>query len=152
MRFGRAGAISAAHRARRERPPSAASNHGQQQISLSHDEKPAEDPEIGGPPSAEVEEDAEDEGIIQIQDIDLKENTRNRIVFRKYPFALWIVGCLVFVCALYLLYHVALGSLGVLFHGYREGYWWQYLIVVGLIALAFLFIYAGKIESVTFDR
>ena len=31
-------------------------------------------------------------------------------------------------------------------------HWWQYLIVVGLLFLSFLFCYAGKVESVIFDK
>ena len=31
-------------------------------------------------------------------------------------------------------------------------HWWQYVIVIGLIILAFSFMYAGKVESIVFDK
>ena len=54
--------------------------------------------------------------------------------------------------ALYLLYHLALGSFGVLFKGYREGHWWQYMIAIVLLLLGLCFMYAGKVESVIFAK
>jgi hypothetical protein len=58
---------------------------------------------------------------IEIHDIDLRESSSNRIIFRKIPFSLWIVGSIIFIASIYLLYHVALGSYGVLFNGMQEG-------------------------------
>ena len=58
---------------------------------------------------------------IEIHDIDIREHNKERLVFRKIPYTLWIVGVIITLCALYLLYHVALASFGVIFEGYREG-------------------------------
>ena len=51
--------------------------------------------------------------MIYIRDIDLKENSRDRIIFRKVPFPLWIVGSLIFVAATYLVFTVGFGKFGV---------------------------------------
>ena len=98
------------------------------------------------------EESGYDNDIIDLNDINLQENTQRRITFRKIPFALWIVGGIILILSLYLFYHLTLGFLGTIFKGYREGHWWQYLVVVALFGLSFLFIYAGKVETVMFDK
>ena len=51
----------------------------------------------------------------------MKEKSQDRLIFRKFPFTLWIVGTVVMVSALYLIYHLAFATWGVLFDGYREG-------------------------------
>jgi|TARA_B110000285_G_C14793003_1_gene453899 hypothetical protein len=47
-----------------------------------------------------------------------------KLIFRRIPFAIWFAGFVIEVGGLYLIYHLALGHLGVLFKGYREGHWW----------------------------
>ena len=58
---------------------------------------------------------------IDMRDINLREKTEDRIVFRKVPFALWIVGTMILVTAIYLLYTLALGYFGVLYRGPKQG-------------------------------
>ena len=48
-----------------------------------------------------------------MNDINLKERTNDRIIFRKLPLALWIVGSVIFVLSIYLLSTLILGSFGV---------------------------------------
>ena len=52
-----------------------------------------------------------------MNEINLKEKTDDRIIFRKIPFPLWIIGSIVFITSLYLLYTLALGYFGVLYKG-----------------------------------
>ena len=73
-------------------------------------------------------------------------------MFRKIPWHIWIGGFLIIICALYLIYHLTLGHFGVLFEGYREGHWWQYLIAVLMLIFGVIFMHAGKIEQVIFDK
>ena len=56
------------------------------------------------------------------------------------------------ITALYLIYHLALGQYGVLFEGYREGHWWQYLISILMFAFGIVFMYAGKVKTIVFDK
>jgi hypothetical protein len=56
-----------------------------------------------------------------MRDINLREKTEDRMVFRKVPFALWIVGTLILITAIYLLYTLALGYFGVLYKGPKQG-------------------------------
>ena len=98
---------------------------------------------------------ADDQEAIDLAQINVKEANDNVLVFRKLPYTIWIIGLFVCLCALYLIYHLALGHLGVLFEGYREGHWWQYFIsfmmlIFGLRGLVFM--YAGKVETLVFDR
>jgi hypothetical protein len=58
----------------------------------------------------------------------------------------------VIIAALYLIYHLALGSYGTLFHGYEEGYWWQYVIAIAILSLGIAFLYAGKVYTVAFNK
>jgi hypothetical protein len=44
----------------------------------------------------------------------LKEKTDDRIIFRKLPWPVWIVGMLILGLSIYLLYTLVLGSFGVL--------------------------------------
>jgi len=73
-------------------------------------------------------------------------------VFRKLPFHIWFAGLFIVIASLYLIYHLALGQYGVLFKGYREGYWWQYIIAVLLCIFGVVFMYAGKIEQINLDK
>lgn len=59
---------------------------------------------------------------------------------------------MVCITALYLIYHLALGHYGVLFEGYREGHWWQYTISFAMLLFGIIVLYAGKVESVIFDK
>ena len=62
-----------------------------------------------------------EEEEIYLRDINLREKTDDRMVFRKVPFALWIVGTLILITAIYLLYTLALGYFGVLYKGPKQG-------------------------------
>jgi len=46
------------------------------------------------------------------------------MIFRKIPWVVWTMGTFIMLMGIYLIYHLALGELGVLFEGYREGHWW----------------------------
>lgn len=63
-----------------------------------------------------------EEEEIYLRDINLREKSDDRMVFRKVPFALWIVGTLIMITAIYLLYTLALGYFGVLYKGPKQGY------------------------------
>ena len=75
-----------------------------------------------------------------------------KFIFRKIPFAIWSFGFIMEIGGLYLMYHLALGHLGVLFRGYREGHWWQYLISIAVCLFGLAFMHAGKVESTIFDK
>mmetsp|Transcript_13346 Transcript_13346/g.22688 ORF Transcript_13346/g.22688 Transcript_13346/m.22688 type:complete len:220 (-) Transcript_13346:28-687(-) len=93
-----------------------------------------------------------DEEQVDLNQIGIKEATESRIVFRKMPILIWFAGLVIILSSLYLIYHLALGQLGVLFQGYRQGYWWQYLIAVFILGFGIIFMWAGKIDSVVIDK
>jgi len=95
--------------------------------------------------------DEDDDQIINTDDILLVEKDR-KLIMRRYPFALWIGGAFILICSSYMLYHLISGSLGILFNGYQEGFWWQYVIVSILFLLSFAFFFSGKVETVTFNK
>lgn len=66
--------------------------------------------------------DNDDKG--RLAQLGIRESSDNRLTFRRLPCVVWTCGILIIVAALYLFYHLALGHLGVLFKGYREGHWW----------------------------
>jgi hypothetical protein len=74
------------------------------------------------------------------------------MVFRKLPISIWLAGLLIVISSLYLIYHLALGQYGVLFEGYREGYWWQYFISFIIMTFGIVFMHAGKVEMVVIDK
>lgn len=90
---------------------------------------------------------------IEIMDIDLSTSTRGRLVFRKYPYALWIVGTLIFGIACFLMYRLTIGKkVGNGVDGFDQGHWWQFLICFGIYCLGVLFLASGRIKSYVFDR
>jgi len=89
---------------------------------------------------------------IELAQINVKESSDHILVFRKVPFHIWIAGMCIVIASLYLIYHLALGKYGVLFQGYREGYWWQYLVAILILLFGVMFMYAGKVDSVIFDK
>lgn len=85
--------------------------------------------------------------------VGVREFTEERLTFRKIPWIVWLAGSIVNIIALYLLYHLALGHWGgVLFKGYNEGHWWQYLLSFILLGLGIAFICAGKVETIIFSK
>ena len=84
--------------------------------------------------------------------IGIKEASDRRIIFRRLPLSVWVAGLLIIISSLYLIYHLALGQYGVLFDGYREGYWWQYFISLIILVFGVVFMHAGKIEMVIIDK
>lgn len=94
--------------------------------------------------------------MIRLDDIDVTNSKNNKVKsvlkFRKIPWALWIVGFVVVLMSCFLFYHLAPGNHGAFIPGYREGHWWQYLIAVLILLLGLAFIYAGKVESIVFDK
>lgn len=94
--------------------------------------------------------------VIRLDDIDVTNSKNNKIKsvlkFRKMPWALWIVGTVVVLMSCFLFYHLTLGKKGGFIPGYREGHWWQYLIACLILLLGFAFIYAGKVETIVFDK
>ena len=46
------------------------------------------------------------------ENINLKESSEERLVFRKFPISLWVVGSIVTLAGIYLVYHLALGHIG----------------------------------------
>jgi len=93
----------------------------------------------------------EDEAV-DMASINVREASDRVLIFRNIPFAVWVFGFMIQLSGLYLIYHLALGHFGVLFNGYREGHWWQYLISVFLVLFGIFFMSAGKVESVIFDK
>ncbi len=93
----------------------------------------------------------EDEAI-DLASINVREASSSILIFRNIPFAIWFFGFLILLSGLYLIYHLAFGHFGVLFNGYREGHWWQYVISVMLVLFGIFFMFAGKVESVIFDK
>ena len=67
-----------------------------------------------------------------MNDINLKERTNDRIIFRKLPLALWIVGSVIFVLSIYLLSTLILGSFGVFDKEKDERYFMIELIIFWL--------------------
>ena len=62
--------------------------------------------------------------VMELGSINVRQANEHLLVFRKVPCHIWIAGLCVIIASLYLIYHLALGKYGVLFQGYREGYWW----------------------------
>ena len=93
-----------------------------------------------------------DDEAVDLGQINIREATEDRLIFRRMPILIWFSGMVIILLAVYLIYHLALGQFGVLFDGYREGHWWQYLISLGILILGFSFMYAGKIDSLILDK
>ena len=87
-----------------------------------------------------------DDEAQDLASINCKEATENRIIFKRLPCMIWFAGTVIILAGVYLIYHLALGHYGVLFQGYREGHWWQYLVSILMIIFGIVFMYAGKIE------
>jgi len=90
--------------------------------------------------------------MIDLNHINLQDQSDSKIAFRKYPFAMWIVGLLIFILATYCFFHVVLTAAGTDMPGYKDQHWWQWLVVLGMYILSFVFLLAGKVESVVFDK
>ena len=57
-----------------------------------------------------LEEDPEE--AIRMDNINLREKTSDRVIFRKLPIALWVVGVVIFLITIYLMASLIVGSFG----------------------------------------
>lgn len=71
---------------------------------------------------------------------------------KSYPVMQWFMGVFVLGAATWFLVHVIEGTLGELFHGRKEGFWWQYLVAAVLYILGLFVFGTGKVETVVFDK
>mmetsp|Transcript_1774 Transcript_1774/g.2305 ORF Transcript_1774/g.2305 Transcript_1774/m.2305 type:complete len:168 (+) Transcript_1774:478-981(+) len=93
-----------------------------------------------------------DEEAVDMGSINVREATEDKLVFRRMPILIWFSGLVIILAGIYLIYHLALGHFGVLFKGYREGHWWQYALAIGIVIFGVAFMYAGRIDSLIFDK
>ena len=131
MRLGRAGVLAATNKKRREQEKQRQVLQDQQrerrhEIELSENSGRDEEAGSGRYDGSVIDgSNPEDYGtgvVVNIQEnINLKEKSRERLVFRKLPFTLWVVGTIVILASIYLIYHLAGATWGVLFEGYQEG-------------------------------
>lgn len=89
-----------------------------------------------------------------MQRVNLSEETKSRIVFRKFPWGMWILAFLSMMGFLYMLYHFTLGdTYGVLFgHEKEEKPFWTYIIITVLAILILIFLKIGKIDTLVIDK
>ena len=82
-----------------------------------------------------------------------KEISKYRLRFRKVPVAIYFTAGFAFFVALFLLYHFHFGSI---FSTYKETFrvacWYEYLVVVLIVALGYLFICVAEVEETLIDR
>jgi hypothetical protein len=93
--------------------------------------------------------------VIRNNRVNLDEETKDRMVFRKFPLGCWAIVFLGLVGFFYMMYHFTLGhEYGVLFGNQHSEDFpiWTYVLVVafGLIVIAFLII--GKIDTIVIDK
>ena len=87
----------------------------------------------------------------------MKSQTQSSLVFRKYPWAVWIVGT-IFICfGIYLVVHLSVGDRLGKFLPHHDSdnphnVWWQYLLTGLIFVLGTLFIYSGSITTVNLDK
>ena len=75
--------------------------------------------------------------------------------FRNFPIALWVIGFATIVFSSYLVYNLTGGlEYGGTLIPIKEGMvqWWHILIVVFIFLIGVIFIWAGKIETLTFNK
>ena len=99
----------------------------------------------------ELEELAQLNGYDKIQDMDIKENTKTKIVFRKYPFLEWGLALAFFATFSFseLMIHTANLELG----NARLQHEWVQLFLLSLLILAGLAsLYEGEVETVVLDK
>eukprot|EP00347_Sterkiella_histriomuscorum_P023260 403335334 len=62
----------------------------------------------------------DEDDFYDIQNINLREKTKDRLIFRKVPYHIWLVGALIFIVAVYLVYTLALGYFGTVNKGIKQ--------------------------------
>jgi hypothetical protein len=92
------------------------------------------------------------------EQINLRTQTADRLVFRKYPWAVWIAGLLFIISGAYLILHLTVGDKYGKFFPHADkmnnqgNKWWQYVFTAIIIVIGFSFVYAGKVTTVTIDK
>ena len=80
-----------------------------------------------------------------------------KIIFKKYPHGVWIFWGFCFIVSFWMLYHFTYGSIvhefpEVAKFGYRIAKWWEYFCCSVVFFLGILFLSAGKIEYIEFNK
>ena len=79
-----------------------------------------------------------------ITDPDIRENTKERLRFRKMPWLLWACGTIFILCFCFAEYS--------LLHKNQPHTWEQFLIALLLLSVGIWFFAEAKIETVVFDK
>ena len=99
---------------------------------------------------------ADEEESDDIQDSKTKpdEKAENKLVFRRFPWACWILGLLNLVGSFFLLYRLTIGRYqnSLFIKRQAESKWWHILLTVFLFLVAICLLLAGKVETVTIDK
>ena len=80
-----------------------------------------------------------------------------KIIFKKYPHGVWIFWGFWFIVSFWMLYHFTYGSIIHSFpevqkYGYRIAHWWEYFWCLVIFFLGILFLSAGKIQYIEFNK
>lgn len=93
------------------------------------------------------------------ESINLKEQTIDKLVFRKYPWSVWACGTIFIGFAIALTIHAIWGDRFGRFwpHHEKSGAptapaWWTYLVIALIFFLSMAFFWAGRITTVTLDK
>ena len=78
-------------------------------------------------------------------------------MYRKYPILIWSFSCFAIGVSLFMLDHFTFGSFIFKYkelsvHGWRIGFWWEYLSAGLIFGIGYIFISAAIIETTTIDR
>eukprot|EP00347_Sterkiella_histriomuscorum_P007295 403349505 len=83
-----------------------------------------------------------------IEDLDIKENSKAKLRFRKFPWIFWIMGALFLSGGFFCIYMIQEDLLT--FHSYNNFIQWA--VLAFLFILGYKFIETGKVETIIFDR
>ena len=84
----------------------------------------------------------------QIQDKDIWENNKCKLRFRKFPWAMWIIGFMWILGAAWVVYCTHKH----LFHFKKHKILKEYSMLLACFVMGFLFMYKGKMKTTVFDR
>ena len=97
-------------------------------------------------PSEEEVELFQKQNHTEISDIDIRENTKAKLRFRKLPWTEWLLGLAFLGGALFIFVYIYLHEVKKLTNLGAN------IVMIILVGIAGLCFYEGKIESVVFDR
>ena len=83
---------------------------------------------------------------------DKSEPIKSTVRVRRIPYFFWLLGLSFIGLAIVFFVNMFLSKHSRMFKAFNDGVWWEYIVIICIIALGVSFFFAAKLETVEIDK